>query len=116
MSEFPEMLDDAEPERRRRSESGWERHIQSVLGAILVALIWWVGSSVQSQSIAIAQLQVTVSALSTQMAAQISQQQRAVPFSQEAADIARLQAEDDALRGRVRRVEEAIPHRSGGRQ
>lgn len=107
------MLDDAEPERRQRSESGWERHIQSVLGAILVALIWWVGSSVQSQSIAIAQLQVTVSATSAQVVTLVSQTQRAVPASQETADIARLQSEEDSLRGRVRRVEEAIPHRSG---
>ncbi len=113
MTEPPMMLDDAEP-RDRRAQPGWERHIQSALGAILVGLIWWVGTSVQSQSIAIARLQVTVSALSVQMATQISQQQRAVPATQEAADIARLQAEDDALRGRVRRVEEALPHRSGG--
>ncbi len=90
--------------------------MQSILGAILIGLIWWVGSSVQTQSIAIARLQVTVSAISGQMVTQAALNQRAVPASQEAADIARLQAEDDALRGRVRRVEEAIPHRSGGGQ
>ncbi len=113
MTEPPVMLDDSDSQGRH-SQPGWERHIQSALGAILVGLIWWVGTSVQSQSIAIARLQVTVSALAVQMATQISQQQRAVPSSQESADIARLQAEDDSLRGRVRRVEEALPHRAGG--
>ena len=102
---------DGAPEPLRRPESGWAQHIQSVLGAILVGLIWWVGTSVQSQSIAIAQLQVTVSATSAQVVTLVSQTRQAVPASQEAADIARLQSEDDALRGRVRRVEEALPQR-----
>ncbi len=112
MTEPPMMIDDAEP-RDRRAQPGWERHLQSAVGAILVALIWWVGNSVQTQSLAIARLQVTVSALAVQMATEAAQQQRAIPASQENADIARLQAENDSLRGRIRRVEEALPHRPG---
>lgn len=41
----------------------WERHAQTVLAMILVALLLWVGSTVQTTSIAVAEMRVEISYL-----------------------------------------------------
>ena len=94
----------------------WERHLQSVLAAIIIALMLWVGSSIQGQSIQIAKLQVQEATLQTQLATLLGQTQQSVSAASESADVARLQAQIDGISSRLRHVEEdvAADHPSAG--
>lgn len=91
----------------------WERHIQSAIGAVIVALMLWVGSSIQSQSVAIAKLQVQVGETQAQIASLLTQEANGVSASAEASDVTRLQAQIDALTGRMNRAEQAIARLQG---
>lgn len=91
----------------------WERHIQSAIGAVIVALMLWVGQSIQSQSVAIAKLQVQVAQEQTQIAALLTQEQSGISASAEGSDVARLQAQIDGLTDRVNKAEQAIARLQG---
>lgn len=96
------------PESPASAVTRWERHIQSAIGAVIVALMLWVGQSIQSQSVAIAKLQVQVTQEQTQIAALLTEEQQGVSSAVEAADVTRLQGQIDGLTSRVNRAEQAI--------
>lgn len=86
----------------------WERHIQSGIGAIMVAMMLWVGTSIQSQSVAIAKLQVQVGEEQTQIASLLTQEAQGVSGAAEAADVQRLQGQIDGLATRTRALERDV--------
>lgn len=86
----------------------WERHVQSGIGALIVALMLWVGTSIQSQSVAIAKLQVQGTETQATVAALVAQEQEGVSASQEGADVGRLQTQLDGLAHRTRDLEQAV--------
>lgn len=86
----------------------WERHVQSGIGALIVAMMLWVGTSIQSQSVAIAKLQVQVGETQAQIAALLTQQEQGVSAAQESGDVTRLQAQLDGIAHRTRDLEQAV--------
>lgn len=86
----------------------WERHLQSVIGALMVAMMLWVGTSIQSQSVAIAKLQVQVGEEQTQIASLLTQEAQGVSGAAEAADVQRLQGQIDGLATRTRGLERDV--------
>ena len=91
----------------------WERHIQSTIGAIMVAAMLWVGTTIQGQSIAIARLQVQVGQSQVEMAAVLAQESQGVSRHREAADIGAVDGALDALTLRVRRLEQEMAQLHG---
>ncbi len=99
------MTDETPPERPGIQ---WERHIQSGIGALIVAMMLWVGTSIQSQSVAIAKLQVQVGQTQVQIASLLTQEASGISASAENSDVRRLQFQIDALTGRMDKAEQAI--------
>ena len=98
-------MDDTPVDRRAVP---WERHLQSGIGALIVALMLWVGTSIQSQSVAIAKLQVQGTETQAAVATLVTQEQKGVSASQEGADVARLQTQLNGLAHRTRDLEQAV--------
>lgn len=86
----------------------WERHIQSGIGALIVAMMLWVGTSIQSQSVAIAKLQVQVGETQVQIASLLTQEANGVSASAETSDVRRLQSQIDGLAQRTRALEQSV--------
>ena len=107
------MSEPRQPDTAGEKGPRWERHIQSAIGAVIVALMLWVGQSIQSQSVAIAKLLVQVAQEQTQIAALLTQEQSGISASAEGADVARLQRQIDGLTARVNRAEQAIARLQG---
>ncbi len=99
MSEF------GEDEGLDRRAFPWERHVQSAIGAIMVAAMLWVGTTIQAQSVAIARLQVQVGETQVQIAAVLAEQSKGVSATREAADIGAADGQIDSLTIRVRKLE-----------
>ena len=99
------MTDETPPER---PGIPWERHIQSGIGALIVAMMLWVGTSIQSQSVAIAKLQVQVSETQVQIASLLTQEANGVSLGTETSDIHRLQSQIDGLAQRTRALEQSV--------
>lgn len=101
------------PESPNSTVTRWERHIQSAIGAVIVALMLWVGQSIQSQSVAIAKLQVQVAQEQTQIGSLLTQEQSGISATAESVDVARLQGQIDGLTDRVNKAEQAIARLQG---
>ena len=99
------MTDETPPERPGIQ---WERHIQSGIGALIVAMMLWVGTSIQSQSVAIAKLQVQVGETQVQIASLLTQEANGVSLGTETSDIHRLQSQIDGLATRTRALEQSV--------
>lgn len=79
--------------------SAFERHTQTVMVAVVIGLLTWVGKTVSDQTVALAKLQVSVSNLESNSRDSYSKS--------DAREVhARFQQELDGLANRVREIEE----------
>jgi peptidoglycan hydrolase CwlO-like protein len=88
---------------RRQGETSrtWERHIQSVLLAMVLSVMLWVGSSVLAANIHLAQIDERISTLQSQIVAtyRTADAQR---------DVAEASRQIETLKQRVSTVEQSI--------
>jgi len=92
-----------DPLERRQGEGVrvWERHLQSGLLALVLAVMFWVGQSALSANVHLAQIDERITSLQTQIVAtyRTSDAQR---------DVAETTRQIDALKQRISAVEAAI--------
>jgi peptidoglycan hydrolase CwlO-like protein len=96
------MSDEYAIERRQGEPArAWERHIQSVLLAMVLSVMLWVGNSVLSANIHLAQIDERISTLQSQIVAtyRTADAQR---------DVAEASHQIEALKQRVSTVEQSI--------
>lgn len=103
-------------ESHKESFRAMERHIQSVLVAVCVALLGWLAYNTSQQGEQIASLTATIRGLEGQISILNAQTTDRYPASRAAIDLTVRDREIDDLKSRLRELERTVYNNEGGQR